>query len=71
MAGSSIGLLYWSSTSESDLFPKMLLSFADWPASTVIDESSGDDHRSYSSVLRKLSLPDHSSKFLFGGDNFF
>lgn len=70
--GSSLGLLYWSYTSNSE-FTKQLLTFADCSTSTVADESTVDhDLSSFSSSLfRKLSLPDykHSSTFLFGGDN--
>lgn len=67
--GSSLGLLYWSYTSNSE-FTKQLLTFADCSTSTVADESTVDhDLSSFSSSLfRKLSLPDykHSSTFLFG-----
>lgn len=68
--GSSLGLIYWSYTSNSD-FTKQLLTFADCSTSTVTDESTvHHDLSSFSSSLfRKLSLPDYSSTFLFGGDN--
>jgi hypothetical protein len=58
MVGSGLGLLYWSSTSDSDsaFFKKPLLSSADW--STAASESV--------SAFRKLALPE-SAKYLFGG----
>ncbi|XP_031279598.1 calcium uptake protein, mitochondrial [Pistacia vera] len=65
--GSSLGLLYWSYTCNSD-FTKQLLTFSDCSTSTVTDESTvHNDLSSFgSSLFRKLSLPDYSSTFLFG-----
>lgn len=80
VVGSSLGLLYWSSNSDSistksSLFPVSFLSFADWSTSTLTNDTTDDDHHhhhqsSSSSLFRKLSLPDYSSNFLFGGKIF-
>ncbi|KAH9760545.1 calcium uptake protein [Citrus sinensis] len=75
VVGSSLGLLYWSSNSDSistksSLFPVSFLSFADWSMSTLTNDTTDDDdddrQSSSSSLFRKLSLPDYSSNFLFG-----
>ncbi|GLT76151.1 hypothetical protein SLA2020_478270 [Shorea laevis] len=67
-AGSSLGLLYWYSTSESDsatgFLKKPLLSFCDSPP--AVAESTGDDDSRSKTGFQKLSLPDYSSKFIFG-----
>ncbi|KAK2659752.1 hypothetical protein Ddye_006285 [Dipteronia dyeriana] len=74
-ACSSLGFLYWSSTSASNSnsdsqsvsFSKPSLVFADCSASTATDESTVGDNRIFSrSLFRKFSLPEYSSKFLFG-----
>ncbi|KAK1550726.1 hypothetical protein Q3G72_023739 [Acer saccharum] len=76
-AGSSLGFLYWSSASTSNSnsdsqsasFSKPSLVFADCStsSSTVNDESTVSDNRILSSsLLRKWSLPEYSSKLLFG-----
>ncbi|KAL5786011.1 hypothetical protein ACOSQ2_008403 [Xanthoceras sorbifolium] len=72
-AGSSLGFLCWSSNSNSNTqstsLSKPSLAFADWSTSTstVTNESTVGDNRSFSSsFFPKLSLPDYSSKFLFG-----
>lgn len=79
VVGSSLGLLYWSSNSDSistksSLFPVSFLSFADWSTSTLTNDITDDDdddrQSSSSSLFRKLSLPDYSSNFLFGGKIF-
>lgn len=79
VVGSSLGLLYWSSNSDSistksSLFPVSFLSFADWSMSTLTNDTTDDDdddrQSSSSSLFRKLSLPDYSSNFLFGGKIF-
>ncbi|XVE97380.1 hypothetical protein REPUB_Repub03eG0014700 [Reevesia pubescens] len=62
--GSSLGLVYWFSTSTSNwnssFFNKSFLSFADWSTETV--ESTVDGSRN---AFHKLALPDYSSKFIF------
>ncbi|GKV03226.1 hypothetical protein SLEP1_g15566 [Rubroshorea leprosula] len=67
-AGSSLGLLYWFSISESDsatgFFKKRLLSFCDSPS--AVAESTGDDDSRSKTGFQKLSLPDYNSKFIFG-----
>ncbi|TXG62215.1 hypothetical protein EZV62_013578 [Acer yangbiense] len=76
-AGSSLGFLYWSSTSTSNSNsdsqsasfsnPSLVLADCSTSTSTVNDESTvGDNRILSSSFLRKLSLPEYSSKFLFG-----
>ncbi|KAK3211704.1 hypothetical protein Dsin_016410 [Dipteronia sinensis] len=72
-AGSSLGFLYWSSTSNSNSdsqsasFSKPSLVFADSSTTTVTDESTaGDNGILSSSLMRKFSLPECSSKFLIG-----
>lgn len=80
VVGSSLGLLYWSSNSDSistksSLFPVSFLSFADWSMSTLTNDATDDDddddrQSSSSSLFRKLSLPDYSSNFLLGGKIF-
>ncbi|KAL9442937.1 hypothetical protein AB3S75_016322 [Citrus x aurantiifolia] len=74
VVGSSLGLLYWSSNSDSistksSLFPVSFLSF-DWSMSTLTNDTTDDDdddrQSSSSSLFRKLSLPDYSSNFLLG-----
>lgn len=75
--GSSLGLLYWSSNSDSDstkssLLPTSFLSFAEWSTPTLTNDTTADDdddddrQSSSSSLFHKLSLPDYSSNFLFG-----
>ncbi|EOY29413.1 Calcium ion binding protein, putative isoform 1 [Theobroma cacao] len=63
--GSSLGLVYWYSTSGSDwrsaFLKKPFWSFAEW--STATAESTVDGSRN---AFRKLALPDYSSKFIFG-----
>ncbi|XP_022750298.1 calcium uptake protein, mitochondrial-like isoform X2 [Durio zibethinus] len=63
--GSSLGLVYWYSTSSSDwssaFFKKPFLSFADWSTETA--ESTRDGSRN---AFRKRALPDYSSTFIFG-----
>ncbi|XVE53573.1 hypothetical protein DITRI_Ditri03aG0013700 [Diplodiscus trichospermus] len=63
--GSSLGFVYWYSSSSSDwssdFFKKPLLSFAEWSTETA--ESTLDGSRN---AFRKLALPDYSSKFIFG-----
>ncbi|XP_039027812.1 calcium uptake protein, mitochondrial-like [Hibiscus syriacus] len=65
VVGSSLGTLYWYSTSATDwdsaLFKKPFLFFDEWSVESVdsnVDGSKG--------VFRKLALPDYSSKFIFG-----
>lgn len=58
--GSGLGLLYWSS-------PDSVLTFADW--STVVPGETLEDQPS-SSLFQKLSLPEITARFLFGGKSF-
>lgn len=63
-AGSGLGLLCWSSSDYSSaLFnDKSLLSFGDLSSASVVDWG-----RRSRTLFRKLSLPETSPKFLFGG----
>lgn len=68
LLGSSLGLLFWSSSSDSKspfLISRSVLSFSD--SSSHAEESIVDDPPWSNSLLRKFSLPDYSSKFIFGG----
>ncbi|XP_021887753.1 calcium uptake protein, mitochondrial [Carica papaya] len=67
LLGSSLGLLFWSSSSDSKspfLISRSVLSFSD--SSSHAEESIVDDPPWSNSLLRKFSLPDYSSKFIFG-----
>ncbi|GMJ11115.1 hypothetical protein like AT4G32060 [Hibiscus trionum] len=63
--GSSLGALYWYSTSAPDwgssFFKKPFFSFDEWSMESA--DSTGDGSQN---VFRKLALPDYSSKFIFG-----
>ncbi|KAJ7958806.1 calcium uptake protein 1, mitochondrial-like [Quillaja saponaria] len=61
LAGSSLGILYWVSTSDSDA--GKYLSYADW--STVLAETSVEGRHSRP-FFQKLSLPEIRRTFLFG-----
>ncbi|KDP33558.1 hypothetical protein JCGZ_07129 [Jatropha curcas] len=66
--GSSLGLFCWytnsSSDAESAFLNRSLLSFADWPMATAVKSAVKDLNST--STFGKLSLPDYSSKYLFG-----
>lgn len=63
--GSALGLFHWLSNSacdsQSSFFKRSLLSFADCPTGSTVEKPCS------ASTFGKLSLPDYSSKFIFGG----
>ncbi|XP_039024441.1 calcium uptake protein, mitochondrial-like [Hibiscus syriacus] len=63
VAGSSLGTLYWYSTSAADwgsaLLKKPFLSLDEWSMGSADSDGS-------QGLFRKLALPDYSSKFIFG-----
>ncbi|KAK8482517.1 hypothetical protein V6N13_031246 [Hibiscus sabdariffa] len=65
VVGSSLGTVYWYSTSGPDwgssFFKKPFLSFVEWSMGSADSTVDGSQN-----VFRKLALPDYSSKFIFG-----
>jgi hypothetical protein len=61
-AGSTFVLLYWSL---NDSKPTQFFSFADWSTESKVND------RRLISFLPKLSLPDYSSNYIFGGNFFY
>lgn len=65
-AGSGLGFLYWSSSSTDS---SSALSFADCSAATSGATVQNSPKLPSRSFFHKLSLPENSPKFLFGGNS--
>ena len=61
-AGTTFGLLYWSL---DDPKPMQFFSFADWSTGSKVNDQG------LISLFPKLSLPNYSSNYIFGGEFFY